>query len=67
MKLDQWGGLLVTGTDTGIGKTWVSALIIEELRKKGLEAVGLKPVLSGSRGDAERLWKRVGGRWISML
>ena len=46
MKLDQWGGLLVTGTDTGIGKTWVSALIIEELRKKGLEAVGLKPVLS---------------------
>lgn len=38
MKLDQLGGLLVTGTDTGIGKTWVSALIIEELRKKGLES-----------------------------
>lgn len=39
MKLDQWSGLLVTGTDTGIGKTWVSALVIEELRKKGVEAV----------------------------
>ena len=61
MKLDQWSGLLVTGTDTGIGKTWVSALIIEELRKKGVEAVGLKPVLSGSREDAERLWEANGG------
>lgn len=61
MKLDQHSGLLVTGTDTGIGKTWVSALIIEELRKKGRAAVGLKPVLSGSREDAERLWKANGG------
>ncbi|MEN8774605.1 MAG: dethiobiotin synthase [Akkermansiaceae bacterium] len=60
MKLDQWNGLLVTGTDTGIGKTWVSALIIEELRKKGVGAVGLKPVLSGSREDAERLWEASG-------
>lgn len=61
MKLDQWNGLLVTGTDTGIGKTWVSALIIEELRKKGSSAVGLKPVLSGTREDAERLWEANGG------
>ena len=51
----------MTGTDTGIGKTWVSALVIEELRKKGVEAVGLKPVLSGSREDAERLWEASGG------
>jgi len=51
----------VTGTDTGIGKTWVSALIVEELRKEGVEAVGLKPVLSGSREDAERLWEASGG------
>ena len=50
----KWPGLLVTGTDTGIGKTWVSALIIEELRKGGTAAVGLKPVLSGARDDAER-------------
>ncbi|MEN8679731.1 MAG: dethiobiotin synthase, partial [Akkermansiaceae bacterium] len=61
MKLKQWSGLLVTGTDTGIGKTWVSALIVEELRKGGVEAVGLKPVLSGSREDAERLWEASGG------
>ncbi|MDB4265504.1 dethiobiotin synthase [bacterium] len=54
-------GLLVTGTDTGIGKTWVSALIVEELRKSGSAAVGLKPVLSGERSDAERLWEASGG------
>ena len=61
MKLEQWSGLLVTGTDTGIGKTWVSALIVEELRKKGTAAVGLKPVLSGARDDAQRLWEANGG------
>jgi len=52
MNLEKWPGLLVTGTDTGIGKTWVSALIIEQLRKVGTNAVGLKPVLSGGRDDA---------------
>ena len=63
MKPDfaKWPGLLVTGTDTGIGKTWVSALIVEELRKGGSAAVGLKPVLSGARDDAERLWEAGGG------
>lgn len=61
MNLEKWPGLLVTGTDTGIGKTWVSALIIEQLRKVGTNAVGLKPVLSGGRDDAERLWQASGG------
>ena len=61
MRWDEGSGLLVTGTDTGIGKTWVSALLVEELRKKGRSAVGLKPVLSGSREDAERLWQANGG------
>jgi len=61
MKLTQWPGTLVTGTDTGIGKTWVSALIVEQLRKGGTDAVGLKPVLSGGRDDAMRLWEAGGG------
>jgi dethiobiotin synthetase len=61
MRWNEGNGLLVTGTDTGIGKTWVSALLIEELRKGGSAAVGLKPVLSGSREDAERLWQASGG------
>ncbi|MGC6466798.1 MAG: dethiobiotin synthase [Akkermansiaceae bacterium] len=61
MKLDQFPGVFVTGTDTGIGKTYVSALIVEEFRKKGVDAVGLKPACSGSRDDAERLWQASGG------
>ncbi|MEN8847542.1 MAG: dethiobiotin synthase [Akkermansiaceae bacterium] len=61
MKLDQYEGIFVTGTDTHIGKTYVSALIIEEIRKRGIKAVGLKPVSSGSREDAERLWEASGG------
>ncbi len=58
---EELSGVFVTGTDTGIGKTYVSALIVEELRKKGIGAVGLKPVCSGSREDAERLWEASGG------
>lgn len=61
MKLDQYPGVFVAGTDTGIGKTYVSALIVEELRKRGVDAVGLKPACSGSREDAERLWQAGGG------
>lgn len=61
MKWNEGSGLLVTGTDTGIGKTWVSALLVKELRKGGSATVGLKPVSSGSREDAERLWEASGG------
>lgn len=61
MKWNEGSGLLVTGTDTGIGKTWVSALLVKEFRKGGSATVGLKPVSSGSREDAERLWEASGG------
>ncbi|MGB0145345.1 MAG: dethiobiotin synthase, partial [Akkermansiaceae bacterium] len=61
MKWNEGRGLLVTGTDTGIGKTWVSALLVKEFRKGGSATVGLKPVSSGSREDAERLWEASGG------
>ena len=37
----------VTGTDTGIGKSVVSATLLHALRAKGLRAVGMKPVASG--------------------
>ncbi len=61
MILDQIKSIFVTGTGTGVGKTYVSVLIIEEMRKSGLDAVGLKPVCSGVRDDAERLWEAAGG------
>jgi dethiobiotin synthetase len=40
-------GLFVTGTDTGVGKTVVSAAIVAALRAGGADAVGVKPVVTG--------------------
>ena len=37
----------VTGTDTGIGKSVASATLLHALRRRGLRAVGMKPLASG--------------------
>jgi dethiobiotin synthetase len=39
--------LLVTGTDTGVGKTVVTAALILALRQAGVKAVAFKPVETG--------------------
>ena len=41
-------GCFVTGTDTGIGKTRVSAGLLKALSKMGMKTVGMKPVASGA-------------------
>jgi len=38
----------VTGTDTGVGKTRVSTVLLHALRQRGLRAAGMKPLASGS-------------------
>ncbi len=45
----------LTGTDTGVGKTFVTALLARALRRAGLDTAALKPICSGDRGDAEIL------------
>jgi dethiobiotin synthetase len=40
-------GVFVTGTDTGIGKTFVACALIRALRAAGVRAVGMKPVAAG--------------------
>ncbi len=45
----------ITGTDTNVGKTYVTALIVRTLREEGLRAVGFKPVSSGDRLDGKIL------------
>jgi dethiobiotin synthetase len=40
-------GLLITGTDTGIGKTLIAGAIAANLRKQGLRVGVLKPAASG--------------------
>ena len=39
--------IFVTGTDTGVGKTWVSCGLLRQLRAQGLRVSGYKPVASG--------------------
>jgi dethiobiotin synthetase len=38
---------LVTGTDTGVGKSVASVALLHALRARGLRAVGMKPVAAG--------------------
>ena len=51
----------VTGTDTGVGKTYVTRLMLEALRQDGQDAVGYKPVACGDREDATVLAAASGG------
>ena len=44
--------VFVTGTDTGVGKTHVSAALLRAARASGLRACGYKPVASGCERDA---------------
>ena len=46
---------MITGTDTGVGKTHVAAALLAAARARGIAAVGYKPVASGSRLVAEGL------------
>ncbi|MBI3584045.1 MAG: adenosylmethionine--8-amino-7-oxononanoate transaminase [Nitrospinae bacterium] len=50
-------GVFITGTDTGVGKTVVSAGLALSLRHKGLDVGVMKPIQSGDRGDTEFLIK----------
>lgn len=48
-------GLFITGTDTGVGKTHVGAMIARALAVDGRRVGMYKPVASGCRNDGERL------------
>ena len=61
-------GLFITGTGTGVGKTYVGALIAQALRKSGKRVGVYKPVASGCEmhdgklvsPDAVALWEAAG-------
>jgi dethiobiotin synthetase len=40
--------LFLTGTDTGVGKTWVATRLLEMLAAAGRRVVGMKPVAAGA-------------------
>ncbi len=47
--------IFITGTDTGVGKTRVAAMLVRTLRTAEVDAVGFKPICCGGREDAELL------------
>lgn len=49
--------LFITGTDTGVGKTYFSNLLISAIVSNGENAVGFKPISCGDRDDSEILLK----------
>lgn len=56
----------VTGTDTGVGKTYVSTVLLAMMRRKGLRVAAMKPVEAGvtagdPSSDAMRLREAAGG------
>jgi dethiobiotin synthetase len=56
----------VTGTDTGVGKTFVSTVLLRLMRGRGLRVAAMKPVETGvapgdPRSDGARLREAAGG------
>jgi len=47
--------LFLTGTDTGVGKTFVAIEFLRLLSDAGIRAVGMKPICCGNRDDVRRL------------
>ncbi len=45
----------ITGTDTDAGKTYVTCLLLEALKREGKTAAGFKPFVCGGREDAVHL------------
>ena len=58
--------VLITGTDTGVGKTWVACGLVRALRDAGKRVVAIKPVEAGRSGtpsdweDGARLARATG-------
>ena len=45
----------ITGTDTGVGKTLLTGLLLDFLRRHGVRALAMKPFCSGGTGDVDFL------------
>jgi dethiobiotin synthetase len=51
----------ITGTDTGVGKTVLTVLLAQFLRKKKIKVAALKPICSGGRADAQKIFAALDG------
>ncbi len=46
---------LIIGTDAGVGKTYVTCALLRDMRRRGLPAMGFKPIACGDRADARAM------------
>jgi dethiobiotin synthetase len=53
--------IFITGTDTGVGKTMLTGLLLFRLRQTGCHALAMKPFCSGGRADVNFLFELQGG------
>ena len=51
----QSKGFFITGTDTGIGKTWSTVALMQAYKDIGMNVAGMKPVASGCEESEGRL------------
>jgi len=49
------GILFITGTDTGVGKTLLTALLLSHARHRGIQALAAKPFTAGGSEDVKLL------------
>jgi dethiobiotin synthetase len=47
--------IFITGTDTGVGKTVFTGLLLHHFRTSGCHALAMKPFCSGNRADVNLL------------
>lgn len=47
--------IFITGTDTGVGKTFLTTLLLAHLRGQGIHALAMKPFCSGSTEDLDQI------------
>lgn len=56
----------ITGTDTEIGKTYVTCALLRDLRARGLHPMGYKPLACGDRSDPRAMREAIGDASLSL-
>lgn len=51
----MYNGIFVTGTDTGVGKTYIACALARALKAAGISTGVLKAISTGDREDAKKL------------
>lgn len=51
-------GFFITGTDTDVGKTWVTVTLMRQFRRQGCTVAGMKPVAAGCEWQEGELKNR---------